>query len=280
MITLPTLNKREKIILVVSLRFAFFVLYAHRGYRPNSIKLRAVKKESGDLKNKITTLNFEFADLDEMRAQLVQEKNIYKEAETKLRGKEDKLFSRAQLGSLLRKITQSAASHNLDFISITPQKSPEGELYTRFPVELKLSSPYSGFLKYLKELEGISDILKVRRLDISMDKKVSINPVVLIELSTVLSDRPPSRKAKKVISISSSAQPFLPPDVVVKKTDTALSGVRLNGILSKGEEPTAIINNQVVGIGSKIGKRSVLEIHEDSVILQEGEARYTLTIER
>ena len=280
MITLSALNKRKKTIVVLSLLFVFLVLYAQKVYRPISIKLKAVKKEYGDLRNKIINLKSEFADLDEMRARLTREKNIYEKTKNKLRAREDKLFSKAQVGSLLKKITRGASSRNLDFISITPQKDLEGEFYKRFPVELKLSSPYPDFLKYLKELEDISDILKVSSLDIAIDKQVSINPVISIELSTILSDKPPSRKTGKTISIVSSAQPFLSPDVTAKKADIVLSGIRLSGILSKGGKPTAIINNQVVGIGSKIGKRSVLEIREDSVILQEGKDKYTLMIQR
>lgn len=171
---------------------------------------------------------------------------------------ENKLFAQAQLGNLLRKLTENGAAHKLDFISITPKKSQVQELYLRFPVEIKLSSPYSGFLDYLKELERICDVLKVNRVNIELDKAVSENPTVLIEVSTVLSDRPAAAAQTKVVSLPSDViKLFTPEKPALTSSSAKLEGIELSGIIWKGAEPRAIINEQVVKVGDLIGKKKV-----------------------
>lgn len=281
MITLAALNKRERILLGVSVFLLLFALYVRLIYRPTLKSFRESKKQSWDLKNRITSLSSQFANIDDEKKVLEQEKNNYQKLQKELDTYEDKLFSQAQLGNLLRKITESGAAHKLDFISIAPKKREAQELYLRFPVEVKLSSPYSSFLEYLKELEQISDVLKVKNLNIELDKAVSENPTVLIELSTVLSDRPASAGQAKVVSLPSEGVKLFTPDKPAPAASSAkLEGVELNGIIWKGAEPTAIINNQIVKAGSNIGKKKVVEITQDSVILQEGDIKYTLKITR
>lgn len=280
MIRLPRLNIREKILLAICVFFLLFSFYNHKIYRPTAYKMRSLKKQAWDFKNQITNLNFQFADLDYERKRLAQEKDNYEIKHKELETKENKLFSQAQLGSFLRKITQSASAHKLDFVSITPKKSKDEEFYRTLPIEIKLSSPYSGFLNYLKELEQIANVLKIQTLDIELDRNVSGNPTVLLKLSTVLSDRPIVKDQKKIIPISSSKQLFELQRSAPSATATKLEGVKLNGIIWKGGEPTAIINNQVVKVDSFIGKRKIVKITQDSVVLDEKGVEYTLEIER
>ncbi|MEK6715043.1 MAG: type 4a pilus biogenesis protein PilO [Candidatus Omnitrophota bacterium] len=281
MITLSALNKRERILLGLGIFLLFFSLYIGVIYRPTLKYFMTLKKQVWDLKNQITGLKFQFVNIDEEKRILEQEKNTYQKLQNDLDAYENKLFSQAQLGNLLRKITESGAAHKLDFISITPKKSQAQELYLRFPVEIKLSSPYSGFLDYLKELETISDVLKVNRVNIELDKAVSENPTVLIEVSTVLSDRPATAAQTKVVSLPSDViKLFTPEKPALTSSSAKLEGIELSGIIWKGAEPTAIINNQVVRVGGMVGKKKVTEIKPDAVILEEGETKYTLTFQR
>lgn len=279
MITMPTLSSKEKILLAGVIFLIFILLYSQRVYGPMSRRNRELRKEAWGIKHKLDTLKFEFVDIKAEEARLFQAKKDYQASEKELKSREDKLFNQAQLGTLLRKITQSAASHQLDFISITPKKKQDQELYLRFPIEIKLSSPYSGFLNYLKEVENISEVLKVKELDIEMDKTTSFNPTALIKLSTVLSDKVTPGEGAKMISLPSSGTELFASQVEVK-TEEKLEGVELNGIIWKGGESSAIINNQVVRVGSAVGKKKILEITQDEVVLGEGEAKYTLKLKK
>ncbi len=60
---------------------------------------------------------------------------------------------------------------------------------------------------------------------------------------------------------------------------TALSQeLYLNGIVWDEASSTAIINNQIVAIGSEIQGKKVVDIMEDMVILEEGEHRIELML--
>lgn len=277
MLNISALNKRERVLLNVVLFLIVFSVYMKFVYQPTLRSFRNFKKENWDLKNELSNLSFQFADLNTERRLLEQEKSRHDVLKKELDEYETKLYSQAQLGSLLRKVTQSAATYKLDFISITPQKKETEEFYLRFPVEIKLSSPYSGFLDYLRELEQISEVLKIRTIKIELDRAVSENPVVLLELSTVLSDRPVSPGESKIVSLPSEIVKLFTPEKPADSVSTVkLEGVELNGIIWKGGEPSAIINNQVVRLGSSIGKKKIIEINPDAVILQEGDIKYTL----
>lgn len=281
MITLSALNKRERILLCLGIFLLFLSLYIRVIYRPTLKYFMTLKKQSWDLKNQITGLKFQFVNIDEKKRILEEVKNTYQKLQKDLDTYKNKLFAQAQLGNLLRKITESGAAHKLDFISITPKKSQVQELYLRFPVEIKLSSPYSGFLDYLKELERICDVLKVNRVNIELDKTVSENPTVLIEVSTVLSDRPAAAAQTKVVSLPSDViKLFTPEKPALTSSSAKLEGIELSGIIWKGAEPRAIINEQVVKVGDLISKKKVTEIKPDAVILEEGETKYTLTFQR
>ncbi|PIQ88305.1 MAG: hypothetical protein COV72_08340 [Candidatus Omnitrophica bacterium CG11_big_fil_rev_8_21_14_0_20_42_13] len=279
MITIPNLNRREKILLGVLFLFLLLGLYNKYIYRNLSHNIGNLKKEYRDLRHELDKTEFQFIDIKSEQARLSAESTRFKNLEDSLKTREDKLYSKAQLGAFLRKITQSGDAKNLDFFSITPKKTQEKELYMRFPVEIKLSSPYSDFLSYLKEIENMLEVLKIDKIEIELDEKVSANPSVVMKLGSILSDRPVLPEDQKMISISSGSQLFGQQEAPKIKTETKLEGVKLNGVIWQGGKATAIINNNVVQLGESIGKRKILEINADNVVLGEGDLRYTLTIE-
>ena len=57
-----------------------------------------------------------------------------------------------------------------------------------------------------------------------------------------------------------------------------LEGLILNGIVWDENNAYAIINNDVVEIGNSIGRAIVIEINQDSVILEQDEETYTLKL--
>jgi len=50
----------------------------------------------------------------------------------------------------------------------------------------------------------------------------------------------------------------------------ALEAIRLQGIIWDKENPTAIIGDNIVGIGDKIDSKTVVDIKQDHVILNDG----------
>lgn len=57
------------------------------------------------------------------------------------------------------------------------------------------------------------------------------------------------------------------------------TGFTLSGILWDAESPSAVINNQVVGVGERLDRWQVTEIRKDRVVLSDGSATQTLRAE-
>jgi hypothetical protein len=80
------------------------------------------------------------------------------------------------------------------------------------------------------------------------------------------------RHAKRSSYITWGRSPFAPREIRIKKITT----LTLNGIMWDNINPKAIINNNIVGIGDRIGKGRVVEINRDNVILNDGTRNFEL----
>ena len=58
----------------------------------------------------------------------------------------------------------------------------------------------------------------------------------------------------------------------------AHSDLVLQGILSHAGKPQAIINNDIIEVGDKIGRNTVVDIGKNAVILESGEEKFTLKL--
>lgn len=71
--------------------------------------------------------------------------------------------------------------------------------------------------------------------------------------------------------------PFFFDSVISGKTEN-LSEFILNGIMWDKDNPYAVINNEVVKLGDKIGDKTVVEINEKNVVLEQDGQRHTLEL--
>jgi len=85
---------------------------------------------------------------------------------------------------------------------------------------------------------------------------------------------PTKRRAERTEFSAWGRNPFsaeeAPKEEVVK--------LRLNGILWDEKNPQAIIGDDIVGIGDKIGPNTVVDIKEASVILNDGTGNFELNL--
>lgn len=71
--------------------------------------------------------------------------------------------------------------------------------------------------------------------------------------------------------------PFLL-DASTNAQEEGVEDLSLNGIMPDKQNPYAIINNEVVKLGDKVGGMTVIEINENSVVLDENGQRHTLEL--
>ncbi|MDO8603292.1 MAG: hypothetical protein Q7O04_05540 [Candidatus Omnitrophota bacterium] len=74
-----------------------------------------------------------------------------------------------------------------------------------------------------------------------------------------------------------SRDPFLL-DASTNTQEQSAEDLVLNGIMPDKQNPYAIINNEVVKLGDKVGGMTVIEINENNVVLDENGKRHTLEL--
>ena len=83
---------------------------------------------------------------------------------------------------------------------------------------------------------------------------------------------PSARGTQRTIYPSWGRSPFILPPV-----EKPLE-LKLNGVVWDKESPRAIINNNIVGIGDKVGTNTVIDIKQDRVILNNGTSDFELRL--
>ncbi|MFH1519482.1 MAG: type 4a pilus biogenesis protein PilO [Candidatus Omnitrophota bacterium] len=167
-------------------------------------------------------------------------------------------------------------------ISSVRQKLESRADYQSIYVELKFNAPYIDTVNYLRKIEAISPFLVIKEVDISEEqaKDDRGGPVVRLILSSFLGDTANGDKIETkspdplVISRNifiSKAKP------VVKISTTEL---KLDGITYGPKGATAIVNGEVVRIGSLIENYKVKDIQPDTVIFTDDFEEYIVNITR
>ncbi|MBN2453476.1 MAG: hypothetical protein JXB40_04365 [Candidatus Omnitrophica bacterium] len=73
--------------------------------------------------------------------------------------------------------------------------------------------------------------------------------------------------------------PFMPPDTMAEITDVN-SQISLTGIITSHNENKALINDQILPVGSRIGKFRIKEILKDTVIITDGKEEIKLEVKQ
>lgn len=86
---------------------------------------------------------------------------------------------------------------------------------------------------------------------------------------------PTERKAAKTDFIAWGRNPF----VQKESPGAKVSKLVLGGIMWNVENPKAMINNEIVGIGDKVGGNTVVDIKKNSVTVNDGTEDFVLRLE-
>lgn len=278
------LKPREKILAILFIVIITAGLYYRFFYKPLMRNALTYKFQIQKLTARLDELNAEFPGIEEQRENLrllATENggilNKISEIEKKLPDKKDASLLTGELTRLAK---------GIELVSVQ-QKIDEGEEYSRIFVEIRFNAPYQEVVNYIDRIEAVSPFLKIEEMEISEPKgKLKGSGVsARLLLSCLLGEAPVSewlrderlREIKKETPsvVRDIFVPKFRPVTVVRKTDLKLEGITYNP-----QNPTAIINDNVLRVGSEIDGFKVKEILPDTVILTDGIEEFLLTLER
>lgn len=245
-------------------------------------------KAKGELQKVLDDKTKASADLEEAKAQdKAQQKELsdlkknYDNALKEIASNEEKIPSAGSVTQFLGEITHRSEGLGMDFESIRQNIDREKEGYLKLKLDMKFSGSYSSVVNYLNRIENLSPYLSVSSIDISQTKEGAPHAKTDMILSMLL--------LEKGIDLTTTEKEA-PPAPLVLKLDPFVSkkpenkdrskDFKLSGITGAGKDSTAIINDEVVRAGAKLGEWQVIQIVSDAVTLSNGIETVTVTLNR
>ena len=279
------LKPREKILAIFFTVVIVVSLYYRFLYKPLTRNVVTYRFQIQKLTARLDELSAELPRVDEQKENLrllATENggilNKISEIEKKLPNKKDASLLTGELTRLAK---------GIELVSVQ-QKIDEGEEYSRIFVEIRFNAPYQEVVNYIDRIEAVSPFLKIEEMEISEPKGKLKGPGVSARLllSCLLGEAPVSEwlRGERLREIKKKETPSVARDIFVSKfrpvTVVRKKDLKLEGITYNPQNPTAIINDNVLRVGSEIDGFKVKEILPDTVILTDGIEELLLTLER
>lgn len=285
------LKTREKILTIVFTAVIATSLYHRFLYKPLTGDVATYEFQVQKLTTRLNELNAQYPELNKQQEKIKLAARGNEEISKKIIEIEKKLPSARDASRLTAELTRLAKG--LELVSVQ-QKIDKGELYSRIFVELRFNAPFNAIVDYTDRIEGISPFFKVEELNISeptgKSKGPGLQSTLLVSCLLREADHPglsldegikeveiPKEAVSKARDIfASQARPA----VTVKAKERRKLDFKLEGITFSLVAPTAIINDDVVRVGSEIDGFKVKEIGPNNVILTDGTEEFSLTMEK
>jgi Tfp pilus assembly protein PilO len=273
-------NRKRLIIISVAVVFGGLAAYSLVGQGFISEQKR-VKSDLRKIGDEAAKTREKFPDIKAEERELSDLQKSYDGILKDIASYEQKIPSAGSVSRLLGEMTRRSEGLNMDFESIRQNIEREKEGYLKLKLDMKFSGPYSSVVNYLNRLKNLSDYLTVPNIEISQTKEGAPHSKTSMQVSMLL--------LEKGVDLSIQYKEQAPETIVLKldpfvskKTDRKdkARDFKLSGITQAGKESTAIINDEVVKAGAKIGEWKVIQILPDAVTLSDGTETVSVTLNR
>lgn len=178
MLNIANLNKREKLILALTLTAAGLRLIYNLGVMPYINKINSLDKEILNLKSKITKTKGLLGKKTEINQELQDYAGSIME--------NNNLPSQQQCARILMEIERFAAQSKARISDIKPLPVKEGEYFQELVIQLKIESGIKELSEFLYKVRGSKEILNIENLQINVKSSDSELLDTLLEIHKIL----------------------------------------------------------------------------------------------
>ncbi|MBI4431429.1 MAG: type 4a pilus biogenesis protein PilO [Candidatus Omnitrophica bacterium] len=289
-------GRQGKIAFLASAAFVIIGIGYGQFYGPMSSKLERVQKRLEQTAKKITDLKNAFPDVVKEQKMLEEKDKSLENIRERLRQEEKRLPMRTELDQVLAQITNASGGPSVSIVSVKPagekKKTPgkkSAEEVSFYPVEtfeVELLSRFWDLLGYLSRLEQVSPYFSFPLLMVDAVKTKTAYPLIRLHVATLLredaiaGDRTQEIFDREIEPLKRQIEEKDPFGTAAKAldSDTANQKFRLSGIIWRGGEKVAIINNEALREGDHLGSATLQSISDDKVVLKENGFQHELTI--
>lgn len=274
------LKTREKVLILGLATTLIFSLYFQMVYKPIASETKRYKFQIDKQKARLDELEVKTPVIGKQKESIVTLESQTEKMEKEIAQIEDQLPSKANTSGLLTEIMRQTQSLELASAS---QKMQESNDLSQIFIELRFNADYKATINFINRVESISSFLIIEEMEISEPKTKDAQrdtTTARVLISSVLGNgqadfsksnkSPKDLKIKRDIFVSNKK-----PAAQIRKVDLKLEGV---SFLAAGS--TAILNSEVVRVGSEIKGYTVKEISLNSIIVTDGTNDHVLAIER
>ena len=282
---LSQMDKRQRTLVLLLALAVGFGIYYNLIYKPQANALRKAKVELNDLNKNLDKLNAQFPNIDIEKRKLDKARKDLEALKSQLATIELELPSEGTIPQLLDGLVKQAQGYSVDFTSIRPKPVKERKEYFEQDIEIKFNTIYSDFANYINRLEAPSKFLRATNITMENIKGAFSGGIdVTLTLTTLLGGETSTAKkikeeATPAVDLDIQRSPFVS-EYVPAGPGGKNEDYRLTGVVASGNQPTAIINDDVYKIGDTIDDKVVVKILPDIVVLSHGKEKIILNLRK
>lgn len=300
------LKFREKVMLVFLAFTLVMSLALQRVFFPRFRALQDVQRSIHDKEEEFVRFVADQPSIEERKSSLRKLKSEYRRSKRRLAKMEETLMDRSRIPDLLKQIMGELKKRKVDMRTLKPVELVEGDVpakgtlgpepgkegegaakpfepYEKFFLEMTGYASFDHLIEFIESLETMPGYLRVKDVKIFLGGERKDKPGFVVTARTLLGvgagagpdeemlkDLPPLEAFEKI------PDPFYREAKPLRQEEPA--GLKLKGILWNEKKPRALINNQVVEIGDLVDDKKVTSITKDTVILQQEDTEFLLTV--
>lgn len=247
-------------------------------YRPRASALAKVQAEWRALQQHVQAMRNTLPDLEQERRLADHTREEVDRLRQDLARLESGMPRAEELGRVIQALARQGQGLRVAFESIKQRLNEDAEP-PEATIEIALTASYEDAVNYLRRVERLSPFLRVAQVDIADPKsQETVGPGQDVKLTLVTPLRVSSSEGAASSLAEAASLPellSLPRSPFASKErpleTTARQALKVAGITWQGEASTAIVNDEVVRIGDRIGERTVSKIFPDKVVLSDGQ---------
>lgn len=287
-------GRRGKIMYLISM--ATIITWVGYGqlYFPTSKKLERIEKRLEQTSKKINDLQHEFPDVIREQKKLEDKDKALESIRERLREEEARLPTRSELDKVLAQLTTSSGGSSISIVSVKPAEeqkkktsskktAEDAPFYPMETFEIQLLSRFWDLIGYLSRLEQVSPYFSFPVLLVDALKTKSAYPSVKLQVTTLLSDGVPGKDRgeifkKDIAAATRGTEDKDPFGIAIRQAqkDLAEPKFKLSGIIWRGGEKVAIVNNEALREGDSLGNAKIVSIGDNKVVLEENGFQHEL----
>lgn len=290
-------DARTRFLIWLWVFFIITVFYCRNMYLPKARYLNEVKDRYLALSGEIKRVESETPNIRAEQKKLQALKDNYDSLLIQVVNAEKSLPKNTNIPDILKFLVKDKDKYRLKLFSIKARndKMQEVPIYTPapdskqktisyyavLPIEIQLYASYANIIEYIASLEEKFAYQRVGSLQIDMQKTLGGNPECLVSILCVLGrgeEKDDGFEAlQDVLSKAEKAEdPFHKKER--PRVEERLPGMELKGIIWKNGVPHAIIDASMYKVDDVIQGKKIIKIDKNSVLLEEEDKLYRLTI--